>query len=44
MSETQQTAGQPKKEKLPVFKTFDDCLAYALEKRDNFYPTAFMLL
>jgi hypothetical protein len=34
---------QPEKEKLPAFKTADECIAYCGEKQDNFYLTAFML-
>src|SRR5437016_14239248 len=34
---------QPEKEKLPPFKTGEECIAYCKEKRDNFYLTAFML-
>jgi hypothetical protein len=34
---------QLEKEKLPVFKTWDECLAYFNEKGDNFYLDAFML-
>lgn len=31
------------KEQLPAWKDFDECRAYAHEKNDNFYVTAFML-
>jgi hypothetical protein len=34
---------QPEKEKLPAFKTWDECIAYCEEKGDNFYFTAFGL-
>jgi hypothetical protein len=34
---------QPKKEKFPAFKTWEECLAYCEEKGDNFYSDAFML-
>jgi hypothetical protein len=33
----------PEKEKLPAFKTAQECIAYCEEKGDNFYLTAFML-
>lgn len=36
-------AKQPEKEKLPAFKTGEECIAYCKEKGDNFYLTAFML-
>ncbi len=36
-------AGQPEKEKLPVFKTAEECIAYCEEKSDNFYLDAFVL-
>ena len=34
---------QPWKEKLPAFKTWEECCAYSKEKDDNFYIDAFML-
>ena len=33
----------PPKEKLPAFKTGEECVAYCIEQKDNFYLTAFML-
>jgi hypothetical protein len=36
-------SNQPEKEKLPVFKTWDECLAFCNERDDNFYVDAFML-
>ena len=36
-------SNQPEKEKLPAFKTAEECIAYCEEKGDNFYLTAFML-
>lgn len=34
---------QPEKEKLPAFKTWEECVAFCHEKGDNFYIDAFML-
>ena len=34
---------RPTKEKLPAFKTWEECLAFCGEKGDNFYIDAFML-
>lgn len=39
MSDTEHT----KKEHLPAFTTWEECLAFAHEKRDNFYVDVFMI-